>query len=114
MEKIGFFPIGQPPVSPLLSPAPLPSSSTSVRASGSAARGRGVQVAPAGQVGWPSGSGEFDTEIGAHQSEPDERGVLQSLSVAAWPDLVFRNLLRSKTPFAWFVHRAILHAVMEF
>ena len=114
VEKIGFFPIGQPPVSPLLSPAPLPSSSTSVRASGSAARGRGVQVAPAGQVGWPSGSGEFDTEIGAHQSEPDERGVLQSLSVAAWPDLVFRNLLRSKTPFAWFVHRAILHAVMEF
>ena len=39
----------------------------------------------------------------------DEQAYRRQVSLVAWPNLVLRNVLRSKTPFAWFVHKAILH-----
>lgn len=108
-REVGTASAGQPPVSPLLSPAPLPSSSMSVRALCSAARGRGRQVAPAGQAAWPSSSGGLDLEADDEGSSDGGVSSLRQCSLSSWPNFVFRNLLRSKTPFAWFVHKAILH-----
>ena len=99
----------QPSVSPLLSPAPLPSTSLSVRAFGTVARGRGVQAAPAGPEAGPSYSGVFGLEEVAGRCGAEDGSSMQHCTLAAWPDLVLRNVLKSKTPFAWFVHRAILH-----